>query len=1234
MKLNNILSNNASNMIKAFFTIFSISVLNVISNAQFSDLPLVKGHAGGDTTVEFSHTFTVHGRIFTPVTNITVTWDESDNEFSVIGMATAQVNGTTFKFNMGDTDSYFTLNGSSTITTYIPNVVDTFQLAGQKFIGLADETHFTYNSTTGQDNFYGDVKVVLDGKNFAARMGSSDDPGAILSSNNPIKVWVHINDLVNLKGLTSADLSKTDIILRHLAGDPANTYYGYGTWAANLMEVVQLAFLGTGANPGMVVKNSQVDSVKMTISGGGVMFGVLPVIDGFKVEYDHDAGKYKINGIVNVGVPLGGLVKAFGATYAPSFVIDASDDSKPGFYLNPSNGKFEVENAIFSLKTLNGAKKIKDGGFQINYLDFGVKDSWPDSISGSATFPPGISFAIGASFNLKKSVADPYQRFFINSLSFDWTAANVSQAIPLGTTGFKVVTFGGAVDNLLDLENLSITGDIGLVFGEPVVLDLKVFHDSLSGMASVSVVYVEGLVNLSTHGVYFQATGDLGSIFTGGHWQGLIAELEGGIDIKWSGTVNLDASFSAWVPPYDVINATTNISFHESGDIDATGKAVLHIPKAIPVFGGYKLANTDFAVRYKKSDIHHSYAAGWSKFNLGFDHVVGGIKANFKTGKITKVGAAAARALTHDNISDPLQHPIGPNGEPDNAWYACGITQHWTLPTDIPPAYLQNQMVINNFRFENPLVQHQYWSPAVATITSPSSNIDLKVITPSDSNNIYFNQGQTTPQDNTMSIDFTMNFVEGGSDTINWVIANQAAESYSSIDWIHQPELMLTPGEYVLTLSGYCNIHAEPLETSDMKYNVSPVYPRPTINLAGDGNGNFTIDYSSYITDSTSVSLYWNYEKDKGGNLIGHLPYHEGVLVGDSMYQWIVENWFPGIIAEEWVYFYAVIDDHINNPVQSNYDSIFYRENLKVNVHGGDDSTTVVLSPADTTLAEVYGINNGSGTFIFGNVPLGEYSIHCYSNDTTRAFSFNYNISGIDGNVISRVYHTPEWVTITFDVVTWDNGIGEVYFYLEEVQVPLFGEVVDTAGASVGSDSKVYLLDAQNNVVAQTTVSDVGYWFADVEEGFYRLVISRLPTTNDVHWASHDNLQYVIWDNGIGGVVYIQDSVELTSVTKAINYRLLPGAQGPIFLALDYDGQPTSKVVITIHRQDGMGPLLQAVTNEHGLAFFDAADVATWTSYIFNAAWPDGYHAVTPQGQTFQWTGTTDPHQVLGQLDE
>jgi hypothetical protein len=279
-------------------------------------------------------------------------------------------------------------------------------------------------------------------------------------------------------------------------------------------------------------------------------------------------------------------------------------------------------------------------------------------------------------------------------------------------------------------------------------------------------------------------------------------------------------------------------------------------------------------------------------------------------------------------------------------------------------------------------------------------------------------------------------------------------------------------------------------------------------------------------------------------------------------------------------------------------------------------------------MSDVYGMDNGNGEFSFSNIPLGEYTVHCFNTDSTRAFNFNFDMSDIDGNVLDKAYNSSDWVAINFNVVTWDNGIGYLYFNLEQVHVPLFGTITDTAFVSTGSDTKVFLLDEDNTVVAQTTVQDVGYRFTDIPNGYYKLAI-QLPLSNDFHWGVTGNLEYIVVE-GLVGVVYVQDSMEINEHSKGFNYTVVPGAMGPVFVATDIDNNPVGGVVITIHRQDGQGPVLQAVTTSNGLAFFEGSEVDQWVPYTFSVAWPEGYHVVTPNGQSFTWTGTTDPQQVLG----
>lgn len=1209
-----------------------ISLVFVQLHAQVTGLPLHMGHNGGDTLYTSSADFTVHGRTFTPVSSVQVRWDQADSRYYVSKEVISGVNFNTFHFSMGtDSVSYFQIDGNGDVTTYTPNLINIFQLEGQNYSGLAGKTFFIYNSATAQENIYGNVRVYLDGNSFAARMGSSSDPGAVIEDNEIKKVWVHIEDLLTIKGLASHDLSKTDIILRHLEGDPDNTYYGYGTWAVFLVESEQLVNVGTGAKPGIVIKNSMVDSVHMTGGGGGFLFGTLLILDEFEINYNHQAGKYAINGLINVGVPMGGFFQTFGAKYAPSFVINAGDDNSPGFLLNPSNGRFEVADATFSLKRLNTEKKVSAGGFEINDLTLGIKNNWPDSLYGRGTFPPGFSLGISLGFHINRNWSLlPEARFYINSIGVTWQAANLSQAIPLGNTGFNIVRIGGEINNLLDYHNLSMTGDIGMVFGEPLMLDVGKFGiPGLTGVKAISIIYVEGIMTLSTSGLSFTETGSFGALFSGGQWRPILASLTGALDISWSGKTTLDASIQAYAPPNNFIGASAGLSFNVSGDIDATGTAYLQVPPSIPVIGGKHIGNASFVVRHRHNKFSQSYAAAWAKFNLIFDHVTAGTKANFQSGHISKIGAAAARALTHENISDTLVHPVDQNGQVNLNWYACGLTHNFSLPTGKPPAYLQNQIVINDERFENPFVQHHYYGPAVETVTSPSSSTDIKLITPADPHDIYQNQGQTTPQDNTLSIDFTKNLTEGGSDTIKWITVNQAAEAYGSIDWIHQPDLLLTPGQYVLTVSGWCHVNSEPLKTSDMHYNVSPVYPRPTVDLSGDGAGTFTIDYSAYLTDTTIVSLYWTLEKGTGGNLIGHHGYHHGTLIGDSLYRWVV-NWQPGILGENKVFFYAVIDDHVNSPVQSVYDSIVFPIQLQVIVNGGNELTSVVLSPADTTLSDVSGVNTGNAIFNFANLVSGEYVVQVFNADTTKSFALSLWID--DADLLDQKYQSPNWVSFHFDLTPQQiQGTAQINVYLVNDPVSLYGQVIDTAGQSLPHETKVFLLDEQNQYVTYTFLSEAKLGYLFEQQGIYKLGV-QLPPTNEYHFASTENLNYITVPN-VSGVVYIQDSVELTSHTKAIDFRVLPGGMGPVFRALKFGaGTPVENVVITVQLQDGTGPVYQAVTNAHGLAFFDGADIATYTNYKFTMSWPEGYQGVGAQEQTFGWDGMTlYPFEIIGQ---
>ncbi len=1199
-------------------SIFALSTLRLEAQHVSTTLPLVKGIAG-DTTLQVNQSFVIYGREFTPVDSVSVMWDHQNHLFSVYGDAYADLAGSNVHFRFGVPDtSQFQIKTDSTLQLYTPWLIDTFNLEGQAFLGTYPETHFAHY-TTGEF-IWGNLKSIIGGVAYASRMGSSETPGCEISSNQAQSIWVHVQDAVELLGLPTADPSMTDIIIKHDSGDPAGKFFGHGTWVITLLDEVQVVQLGSTTKPGLILQDGAVDSVSFFTAGGGFLFGLLPVVDGMLVNYNHYKNQYSISGKIIVGVPLGGVVKALGAKYAPSFQIDAGDGNTAGFLLNPSNGHFTVEDALFQLRNVGTAQKPSLGGFTINSLAMHVSNNLPDSFAVNVTLPPGFSLQGSFGFSIFPS-KPPDERFKINSIEFDWEAQTLANAIPLGTTGFTIVKILGGVENLENPMDLTLVADMGLVYGALETISLSPF--GLPGSAQIATVYIEGNAQLSLHGLSVTVDGDLGAYFTNGSWNGLIAQLGTNLDIQWGRSYSVSATIKAYVPPSDFLDGTIEATLSESGDIDAYGSVSIQVPSIIPIIGGKHLTGIKGALRHRNLHMDQSYAAGWTKINLGFDHVVIGAKANFKTKKITKVGAAQEKSITQQLTSDLNQHPVQ-NGQEQNNWYQCGVNHTFNLESTKPAAYLQNQLIIINTRFQDPTPPNNYYSPALAVFTSPSGSTDLKLLTPADTFNTYYNLGQTTPQNNTLSIDFYQNYL-GPPDTIRWITINNAAESYQNIDWIHQPDLLLTPGQYMMNLSGYCPTNGEYLMESDVKFSASPVFPKPTISFELNASNDFVTTYSAYLTDSTRVSLYWSYDKSYGGSLVSHASYYEGTLVADSTYQWVYSNWNPGIVSGDRIYFYTVIDDFVNEPVYSSFDSLFYEEQIAVSITGVTDSTMVVLTPADTTQPLVPGRLNSDGLFVFYNVPLGGYRVDCYSNHDSSSFDVNVNVSDLDGEVNDITYHSPQWISTEFTPETWDNGLVWVFGTLFAQNIPLFGTVKDTSG-QIAVGAHIFVLNAQDSVLQSYVEYGNGYIITDVPSGYHRVAVA-LPDANTFHWPTTQDLEYI---NTVGyGILLIQDSVHFTQQSRALNFNPLPGAQGVIFIAIDFDGNPVENVVVSIQLADGTGPVYQAVSDANGNTFFEGEEFLTFTPYKFKTSWPSGYVAIT-QNQTFEWSGNTDPQLVIG----
>jgi hypothetical protein len=448
----------------------------------------------------------------------------------------------------------------------------------------------------------------------------------------------------------------------------------------------------------------------------------------------------------------------------------------------------------------------------------------------------------------------------------------------------------------------------------------------------------------------------------------------------------------------------------------------------------------------------------------------------------------------------------------------------------------------------------------------------------------------------------------------------------------------MTPGEYVFNFGGYCSVDVPMLTADDFSIDISPVFPRPTIDFSVDASNTLTIQYSSYLTDSTLISVYWNTKNATGGHAVLHHNYYDGIAQGDSTYMLTIENWDPGILTQSRIYVYAVIDDFVNAPVYSAIESTDYFENLE-NISGfvlnGTDSTVVVLRPADTTRSDVVALPTGMSsdglTFSYYNIPPGDYALLCFSHDTAFTFLTSLQFDNLDGDY-RLVYHSPEWVSVKFTAASWLNGIAQVTLKLQEQSVQLFGSVSDTAFAPING-VMLYLLDTLDELLQTVPLSESNYIITGLDTGQFVKMAVLLPSQNTYHWASVKQQEYL--GNIEQSILQTTDHLKIGGTPKTAVFQAVPGSQGLVFLALagDNSGPPLPGAVVGLRRQDGTGRSLHAVTNQYGLAFFQAEELSLNTWYIYDVSWPPGYEGPDDPANTHFWQGEIYPVRLFGMAE-
>ena len=395
------------------------------------------------------------------------------------------------------------------------------------------------------------------------------------------------------------------------------------------------------AASGLLIETADFYSQALRIKSGGV----YPV-RGFRI--DPPAKKeFKLGGFIDVkasnmaieyrpredALRLQAKVKFINTSFAKAKIKKGigtveADLSGPNYIQVNSDGKVDIIGVLKATSAIN-----LDGGWSIQGLELKINTTTREA-GGAGTLgtPFGVKFGEGATARAElEFIYDPFQLDKVG-LTLD----NLNKPIP-AYPAFFFQRIGGSVDNFAPSNNNDVEGkfSIGASLGPTIggnSLALAQFD------ATVTSKFLEG-----------QMTTDLLTADFSLATQFFTAKLGKFTLVKDISTAKLDwskgeLSFTGTSNILDGFVVTTG-SFKANSKFDfsfARG-AQISLPNFLPVYGGTKLTNSNFAINYTNNSTYaDDYAAGWGQKNVvtPWDqyNITLGLRINFD-GSIARIGS-------------------------------------------------------------------------------------------------------------------------------------------------------------------------------------------------------------------------------------------------------------------------------------------------------------------------------------------------------------------------------------------------------------------------------------------------------------------------------------------------------------------------------------------------------------------------------------------------------------------
>ncbi|MCU0443196.1 MAG: hypothetical protein MUE96_12425 [Bacteroidia bacterium] len=877
--------------------------------------------------------------------NLTFYYHKAIKQFGMYGTLDIRFDSNYIDLNMGTASNpglaINTQNGD--IEHINLTTTDTFML--YSLVLRPVNFNFSYTRATGRYSMYGSVMAALKSDTIELSLGDSAMPGFIYQQGTLQQLRMSISDSLTLYQLRMKSKGLTFEYVRSL-----KQYKVYGDVTLAFSNEKIEAILGNQQSPGIVIENSEVQSINFGISGDLAIGGVKFNAQQATFVYDKQNNYYEMYGTLGFTLENESITANLGTPTLPGFTIRngelyelnigiTSDIKIGGLRVSTQNvGLFYEREQNKSLYVIRGTVAVQElwsisvslgtptdptkgleimvdqnGNTQVDVTDFLIEakhvnfggvtfndirvryNKLPNgfSIGGEldVVFPPG--FEVGG----KLAFTEQNGRFTLDTIALKYDAGN-TEGIEIGETGIFLTHMEGEVDRVPGSNlDYKFSGDVVVIAGGKITI----------ANTSYAMLRIEGKAEADKDHLFLDNNIQIAAYNTNNKWEGLYGSGEVSVDINWKkGEYTVKGSLTY----YSMVEFKAEAYYHTNGTMGAMGEVDLVVPDFIPIIGGSTLAGIDGAVRYSKHDLNNSVAAGWTTVNLEVKTVTIGAEYNFGKNRVRKIGASDVKNLQTAISSD------------DNA----------TQRIDFFMINDHTKAVTLKIKLNDPSQSGLFISSLISGALFNQASMRLYTPQPGQQGMIDIGKhllgGTYNPQQPYTSPDYVFYY-----DTVN---VNGIVIHFTGLATNHNEALPV--GMYNL-------ITKMPVDVPAYTIEVQSHYMSPLVVVNGlfdKTTRNVEVKYESsiYINDSARIHLYETDTPSYNGKYIGftylgvsgtegeqkftgsytYIPDLDSAIVEhDSLHRPIRKE--PLVKAKK-VYVYAVIEDGVNEPIYSELQAV------------------------------------------------------------------------------------------------------------------------------------------------------------------------------------------------------------------------------------------------------------------------------------------------------------------------